>query len=141
MDGIYQQVNWNPDNKTLRQFSWAVAGALTVPGIILGWRAHGVGAISVLLWTTAALLLTAACFAPRSLLWVYRVWQAVTVPIGAAVQVAMLCVFYYLVLTPVGIVLRCLGRDPLQRRWDAAASSYWIACTARRDPRRYFHPY
>ena len=141
MDGIYQQVNWNPDGRALRQFSWAVAAALTVPGVVLSLRAQSVGAIPASLWTAAAVLLTAGGLAPRSLLWVYRGWLGVTVPVGALGQVVLLCLFYYFVLTPVGLALRCLGRDPLQRRWDAAVSSYWTACPAQRDRRRYFHPY
>ena len=141
MDGIYQQVNWNPDGRALRLFAVAAAGALTVPGAVLSLRAQSVGAVPATLWTAAAVLLLTAALAPRSLLWVYRVWLGVTVPIGALGQLVLLCLFYYLVLTPVGVVLRCLGRDPLRRRWDTAASSYWTACTPPRDRRRYCHPY
>ena len=36
-----------------------------------------------------------------------------------------LALVYYLVLTPIGLVSR-LVRDPLRRRFDARAASYWI---------------
>ena len=36
----------------------------------------------------------------------------------------LLLIAYFLLVTPVGLVLR-LVRDPLHRRWDAGAPSYW----------------
>jgi len=36
-----------------------------------------------------------------------------------------LALLYYLVITPVGLVSR-LVRDPLRRRWDSRADSYWV---------------
>jgi Saxitoxin biosynthesis operon protein SxtJ len=38
----------------------------------------------------------------------------------------ILGVFFYVVMTPVGLIMRLIGRDPLQRKLDRAASSYWI---------------
>ncbi|MBB5120587.1 hypothetical protein [Streptomyces eurocidicus] len=37
----------------------------------------------------------------------------------------LLFAVYYLVVTPVGLVSRRL-RDPLARRWDPRARTYWI---------------
>jgi hypothetical protein len=37
----------------------------------------------------------------------------------------VLAAFYYLVLTPYGLVRRRV-RDPLTRRWDPAADSYFV---------------
>jgi hypothetical protein len=37
----------------------------------------------------------------------------------------LLLLAYYLVVTPVGLVGR-LVRDPMSRRWDKGAQSYWI---------------
>ena len=42
----------------------------------------------------------------------------------------LLGLFYYLVLTPVALVLRITRKDLLLRRLDRSAQSYWI----RRDP-------
>jgi hypothetical protein len=33
---------------------------------------------------------------------------------------------YYAIATPVGLLTR-VARDPLARRWDAGAQTYWIA--------------
>jgi hypothetical protein len=36
-------------------------------------------------------------------------------------------VLFFCVLTPLGLVLRLAGRDPLRLRLDPGAPSYWIA--------------
>ena len=38
----------------------------------------------------------------------------------------ILCILYYCVLTPIGLIMRLFGKDLLDRRWDKEASSYWI---------------
>ncbi len=38
----------------------------------------------------------------------------------------ILGVFFYGILTPVGAILRLQGKDPLTRRLDRSASTYWV---------------
>jgi hypothetical protein len=38
----------------------------------------------------------------------------------------ILGLFFYLVLTPVGVILRLMGKDLLDEKIDRSASSYWI---------------
>ena len=42
----------------------------------------------------------------------------------------VLAVIYFAVVTPTGLVMRALGKDPLRLRFDPDAASYWIL----RDP-------
>jgi hypothetical protein len=49
--------------------------------------------------------------------------------------------FYYLLLTPVGLVFRLIGRDPLRRRFDRNATTYWIARRPPETSDRYFHQF
>lgn len=37
---------------------------------------------------------------------------------------------FFAAVTPMGLAMRALGKDPLRRRFDRAAATYWI----RRDP-------
>jgi hypothetical protein len=43
------------------------------------------------------------------------------------VSTVLLTVFFYLVVTPIGLAARCVGKDFLERRWDAKATTYWRA--------------
>lgn len=44
----------------------------------------------------------------------------------AVIVRAVLTLVYYLIVTPLGLVLRLL-RDPLARRLDRRAGTYWVA--------------
>jgi hypothetical protein len=45
----------------------------------------------------------------------------------------LLGLFFFLLVTPVGLVLRLVRRDPLDRKFDASAATYW----KRRGPQRF----
>ena len=38
----------------------------------------------------------------------------------------ILVLVYYLIFTPVALLFRLLGKDPLRRKFDRSAESYWI---------------
>ncbi len=42
------------------------------------------------------------------------------------------------VITPIALMMRLFGRDKLERRFDADASSYWIAHPKQESTARYF---
>ena len=78
---------------------------------------------------------------PRLLKWVYIGWMAAVFPIGWVVGHLLLGIVYYGVLTPVGWLLRLTGHDPLQRRPDLQASSFWQKRSREREPADYFKQY
>ena len=47
-------------------------------------------------------------------------------PIGLVISHAILAAVYYAVLTPIGLLMHLVGRDPMRRRFDPQAESYWI---------------
>lgn len=61
-----------------------------------------------------------------------------TYPIGFVVSSVVLVAIYYAVLTPMGLILRVCGHDPLQRRSGARADSYWHKRPGPRSPASYF---
>ena len=74
---------------------------------------------------TAVLVLLGAV-APRILRRPYRVWMALAVVLGFVMTRVILTVFFFLVLTPTGLVFRLLGRDSLHRKIDRQAPTYWL---------------
>ncbi len=46
--------------------------------------------------------------------------------IGGIIMKAVLAVIYFVILTPVGLVKRLMGKDPMARHLDKDAQSYWI---------------
>jgi ABC-type uncharacterized transport system permease subunit len=42
------------------------------------------------------------------------------------ISVVIFGAFFYLIITPIGLVMRCCGKDPLGKKWDKTRESYWI---------------
>lgn len=62
---------------------------------------------------------------PRVLVRPYRLWMGFALVLGVIMSTLILSVVYYVLLTPVGVVMRLLGKDPLIRKIDRQAKSYW----------------
>ena len=55
-----------------------------------------------------------------------RAWMKVGAAIHAVVNPIVLGGIFFLVITPIGIVMRLAGRDALRRRLQPDARTYWI---------------
>ena len=62
-------------------------------------------------------------------------------PIGWLISHATLGLVFYLVLTPIGLVMRALGHDPMRRGFDREAESYWIKENPHRNLAGYFRQF
>ncbi|MFO7260849.1 MAG: SxtJ family membrane protein [bacterium] len=119
-----------------RRFAFVVGAAFLGLAVVFWWRAHAfsmrvAGALGVL-------LLLAGLLIPSRLGPVHRVWMGLAHAISKVTTPVFMGLLYFLVLTPVGIVRRTLGRDPLVR---PAGPSYWIerdAAHRRSDLERQF---
>jgi hypothetical protein len=86
----------------------------------------------------ALAVLTLVFFAAPSLQRrIYLGWMYAVYPIGWTISHVVMAIIYYFVITPVGLAVRLLRGDPLQRGFDRAAVSYWHRKTARRDAKSY----
>lgn len=109
----------------LRRFGLLMAGALGLVALLLGYKEK----------ETAALVCggLAGFFAISSLLFplwlrpVYAAWMRLARVLGWVNTHLLLALLFYTLFTLVGLVLRLLRRDPLARRWDVGAQTYWSA--------------
>ena len=135
-------INWNPSNKQLRQFALLLALVLAGVAGWLAWKSHpvawavGVGAAAVVSGVIGV-------FRPGLMRVVYVVWMAAVFPIGWLVSHLLLAAIYYLVITPIGVMMRVFGYDPMQRRLDRQAKTYWKPREDQDqdDTKRYFKQY
>ena len=63
---------------------------------------------------------------PKSLKWPYIAWMSLALFLGFIVSTIILTVFYFVVLTPVGLLARISGKDFLSRRFQPEVESYWM---------------
>lgn len=111
-----------------RSFGLVFAGFLTLVG--LSPMLHHGGRPRAYALVAAAVFLAAGLIAPRLLAPLNRLWFRFGLLLHKLVSPVMMAVIFYLVVTPMGLLMRWRGKDPLHRRFDRAATSYWII----RDP-------
>jgi hypothetical protein len=75
---------------------------------------------------------------PQALRLIFVGWMYVAFPIGWVVSHVVLGALFYGLFTPVGLIFRLMGRDPLTLRRPQAAASYWAPKPRVTDKRRYF---
>jgi hypothetical protein len=69
---------------------------------------------------------------------VYVVWMKFAFVLGWINTRVILGLFFYLVMTPIGLLMRLGGNDPLERKIDPSATSYWSKKESLKpDPDRY----
>ena len=80
------------------------------------------------LWAfaVAAVFLLTALAAPKWLAPLNRVWMAFGLLLGRIVSPIMLFLVYVVAVVPTGLIMRLRGKDPLQRRFEPEAASYWV---------------
>lgn len=116
-----------------RSFGRSVGGVCLALGALAWWRAHPL--LSAVLVAVGGALVFLALVAPPLLRVPNRIWWRFAQVLGWINARIILSVFFFLVLTPVGLVMRLLGRSPLK---PADRRSTWSPYPARHaSPRHY----
>ncbi len=134
------KIKWNPTKRELRQFGviWSVFFS-GVAGLI--WYRKGDFELAAWIWAAAiAAALVGFLWTPFMRL-LFVGMSTLAYPIGWVISHLILASIYYFVLTPIGLILRIMRRDPLERRIDRTARSYWVPLTQTKDSRRYFRQF
>ena len=113
------------DTRSLRKFALVIAGALLVlASLIYFFGTHPQRAFWLI--ATAAVLLAVGLPFPKLLKPLHSGWMAFALAIGWIMSRILLTFFFFLVLTPMGLLLRIFGKDLLQQKLEPERKSYWI---------------
>ena len=134
------ELNLQPTRRELRQFAWICLAGLLLVGLILRWR-WGLHTAPMVLWILGPAIAVIGLVVPAALKPLYIGLMVITYPIGWVVSHVTLAIAYYVVLTGLGLIFRAIGRDPLQRKFDRNAATYWIPRRPTTDVKRYFQQF
>ena len=85
-----------------------------------------------------ALFLAGGLFARSLLKHVYVAWMKFAFVLGWVNTRLILGIFFYGVVTPIGVIMRLTGWDPLTRKIDRSATTYWVTRPQEPfDPKKY----
>jgi Saxitoxin biosynthesis operon protein SxtJ len=136
---FFQHVKWRPDVRELRRFAVAMLIGFTLLGLLAAWRAGGIGTGSLVLWGIGVFLATAA-FVPTLGRVAYLGVYLPTSVIGYVVSHVILAMMFFFVITPLGIILRLMGKDLLQRRRQKQKTG-WMPVKAEKSEDSYYRQF
>ena len=111
--------------RDLRKFGLTVGGVFVLLSLLFFLRNKP----SYLFFLCPGVALIAfGTLAPRALKYVYIAWMALAFTLGFIMSQVILTLFFFLFVTPIGLLARLVRKDFLARKLDKQAVSYWIPC-------------
>lgn len=132
-------------NREPTPYELMVFGLLLTPffgliGALVLWRT-GSWTVAPAFWVTGLLMAVAFLCVPSVRRPTYMAWMALLYPIGWVISHLLLALVYYGWVTPVGLLMRMFGCDPMRRRPDPEATTHWIRRKPINNISRYFRQY
>jgi hypothetical protein len=141
----FKDVNWHPDLAARRKFAVSLIIGFPILAAVLATITR----VSTHAWKPGFVWLAVIGLTAGVVLWLlpqiarpfYVVWYFLGCCAGIVVGNVLFSAFYYLVMTPIGLVMRLGGRDPLGRRFDRGTVTYWRDAEKGIDPARYYRQF
>jgi len=135
------EINWKPQDKIVRDFGNIAPIATLVIALVL-YFAKGVSARTCgIIFAVGVGIFICRLISLKAVRVVFIGFSVITAPIGMVVSFIVLAMFYYLILTPIGLFFKIIGRDGLCRKFEPEAKSYWFEHKKTDDMKRYFNQF
>lgn len=125
------RINWHPSRRDLRYFAVTLAIVVVLFALILvlGGKYHSAGWFAV-----NGLTVSALCYLipPLGKL-VYLIWMAATYILGRVVSPIVTAIIFYLLVTPIALINRLMGKDRLRLKKLRNTSTYFVDHTEAQD--------
>lgn len=143
------EIDWRPDDRTLRQFGVIAFFGFSFLGAIAWWErlvfAFGLGEarpiVAGAFVALAGISILFSLVAPRANLPIYLGLTILSYPIGFVLSHVIMGFLFFVMITPIGLFFRLTGYDPLHRRFDPEATSYWTDPRPRRGKASFFRQF
>ena len=67
-----------------------------------------------------------ALFRPKLLNPINKIWFKFGIALGSLVAPIVMCFIFFIIITPTGLLLKILGKDLLNKKYDNKINTYWI---------------
>ncbi len=135
------EINWRPEKKELRKFGLIALVITAAVFCVLHFLLKVEAKWAAVLFSIGAIIFLVSLISAKATRIVYLALTFAALPIGLVVSFLLLSLFYFLILTPVGILFRLIGRDVLNRKFKPDGGSYWVKRRGAESAERYFHQF
>jgi len=111
----------------LQSFGRTVGGVFLTLAAFLWWYTGAPGVVEYATGGVGAALVVLGILAPIFLRPIYRGWMAVALVLGFVMNRVLLSLVFFGLVTPIGLLAKMVGRDPMRRTLDPDTDSYWIS--------------
>lgn len=108
--------------KDLRKFGLTVGGVLLVIGLLLFSFEKPSAIFFVVI---GGLLILFGIVIPKVLKPLNRIWMSLAIVLSFIMSRVILTILFYLVLTPIGILAKLVGKKFMILKYDISAKTYW----------------
>jgi hypothetical protein len=122
--------NIQSTKKDLRSFGLLVGGLLLFIGAVLFLKSKPSAQYFIFI---SLVLILPALFFPALLKPLQKIWMALAIVMGWISTRIILSLLFFIVLTPIGFIMRLRGKDLLDEKIEKEKTSYWIY----REPKAY----
>ena len=141
----FAETNWNPDLPARRKFAVSLIIGFPVIAVVFALvsylKTHAIGHFP--LW------LGGIGFAVGIILWLlpqiakpfYIAWYFLGCCIGIVVGNVLFALFFYLVFTPLGLLLRLRKNPAITKGFNKSAKTYWRNAEKQIDLKRYYRQF
>ena len=119
-----------------RQFGRTVGVLLALIGVWLNWEGPR-STVGMFILVLGLLLVVLAVTYPRALVRPNRMWMGLAEVLSYVSTRVILGFVFFVVVTPIGVIKRLTGLDPLGRR-RSNQESYWVSYSERQHDRKHF---
>ena len=110
--------------KKLREFGFTLGTVFGAWGLWRLWRGTPYGPIAL---GISVFFLFFGAFFSEVLRPIEKAWMKLAEMIGAVMSRVVLCVLFYVVFTPIRLILTILGKDLMDRKWGEKKDTFWIS--------------
>lgn len=142
------EIDLRPDDRTLRQFGFiALVGFGLLATLAYNewlvfarvgeWRQQ----VATFFASLAGVCLLFSLLYPRANLPIYLGLTILAYPIGFVLSYVIMGALFFGLIAPVALFFKLTGRDPMHRRYDPDATSYWTDARPAREKATYFRQF
>lgn len=113
-------------SEELKQFGYTMALMCFVLVDVSLWKHNLVFSNSaIVLFVVGGVFALAACFIPQKLEFIEKAWMKFGEKVSSVMTPVILTLTFFIIITPMGLLMRLFGKDLLQLKIDRTSKSYW----------------